>query len=68
MLKAIAKLGGEEIVIELPEGCCLADLKKKLDPKWQENVLVVVNGKIAQNGQVFNKSDRIRIFPIMAGG
>jgi len=68
VITAIAKLGGEEIVMELPDGCLLADLKKRLELKWRKNCVDVVNGKIAQNGQVFNKSDRIRIFPMMAGG
>ena len=69
MITAIAKLGAQnDVFVKVPEGYCVADLKKRLDPKWRKNVIVIVNGKIAQNEQVLTESDRIRIFPIMAGG
>ena len=68
MVKVIAKLGMEDEVIQVPENTLVLDLKKRLPFRWQENVLVIINGKIAQNEQNLKAIDRVRVLPIIAGG
>jgi sulfur carrier protein ThiS len=58
----------EDEVLLVPENTCVSDLKKRLPLRWQDNVLVIVNGEAAHDEQVLRGIDRVRVFPILAGG
>ena len=68
MINVYMKLGEQKETMELTEGSSTDNLMEKLAPEWSDNVLVVVNGKVAKPGQPLYSSDRVVVLPLMSGG
>ena len=62
------KLGDKKRVLEVSEGTTVETLLKRLEPKWQHNVIVMANGKMINLSDKINASDRVVILPMLAGG
>jgi sulfur carrier protein ThiS len=62
------KLGGEEAILQVPQGTLVKSILERMEPKWRNNVLVVVNGKIANKEDKLLSSDRVLVLPLLAGG
>ena len=62
------KLGDKKRVLEVSEGTTVETLLKRLEPKWQHNVIVVANGRMVNLSDKINASDRVVILPMLAGG
>jgi sulfur carrier protein ThiS len=68
MVNVYINLGEQKETMELPGGSSTDRLMEKLAPGWGENILIVVNGKVAKPGQSLYSSDRVVVFPLMSGG
>jgi len=68
MVRVYINLGEQKETMELTEGSSTDNLMEKLAPEWSDNVLVVVNGKVAKPGQPLYSSDRVVVLPLMSGG
>jgi hypothetical protein len=67
-IKVQVKLAGEDTILEVPEGTSVSALPDLLDPKWRENVLILINGKVADTRDLIRSSDCVLILPLLAGG
>ncbi len=55
--------------LELPEGSTLRDILARLEVKLEpENLLLVVNGKLAEEAYPLREGDRVSLIPAMSGG
>ena len=54
--------------LRVPDGTLSGDVPAILVPKWQDHVLVVVNGRVAGSDVCLKKGDRVAVLPKMAGG
>jgi len=68
MVRVYINLGEQKETMELTAGSSTDNLMEKLAPEWSDNVLVVVNGKVAKPGQPLYSSDRVVVLPLMSGG
>lgn len=68
MVKVVVKLTERPETMELAEGACVSELIRKLSPRWRDNVLVVVDGKVARPDDPLRSSDRVVVLPLMSGG
>lgn len=68
MVKVHIKLGEHPEILELSEGATVSELIQKLDPRWRDNVLIVVDGKVAKPNDPLQSSDRVVVVPLMSGG
>ena len=68
MVRVYINLGEKQETMELTPGSSTDNLMEKLAPEWSDNVLVVVNGKVAKPGQPLYSSDRVVVLPLMSGG
>ena len=62
------KLGECPQELRVPDGTLSGDVPARLLPKWQDYVLVVVNGRVAGSDVSLKKGDRVVVLPKMAGG
>jgi sulfur carrier protein ThiS len=62
------KIGDQPETIETEEGISVESLLQRLELRWRDNVVVIVNGKVARAEDLLHASDRISIFPLLAGG
>ncbi len=62
------KLGECPQELRVPGGTLSGDVPARLVPKWQDHVLVVVNGRVAGSDVRLKKGDRVVVLPKMAGG
>jgi sulfur carrier protein ThiS len=67
-VRAFLRLGKNETVLDLPEGISVQAVLEKLEPRWRDNVIVTANGRILKETDQLHGSDRILIFPLLAGG
>ena len=68
LVQVEVKLTDKEKIIEVEEGTSVRNLLPQLEPRWRDNVIVIVNGKVARNEDLLSSSDRILILPLLAGG
>jgi len=55
--------------VTLPTGSTLADLLDRLSlPHLDDSVLLVVNGRQADAGQVLHDADEVHLIPALSGG
>jgi sulfur carrier protein ThiS len=55
--------------ITLPTGSTLADLLHRLSlPRHDDSVLLVINGRQADAGQVLRDADEVHLIPALSGG
>jgi sulfur carrier protein ThiS len=55
--------------LNLPEGTTLAGLLKELDIRMDPDaLLLVVNSRMAEEGQVLNPGDQVNLMPALSGG
>ena len=55
--------------VTLPPGSTLADLLDRLAlPRRDESVLLVINGRQADAGQVLRDADEVHLIPALSGG
>jgi molybdopterin converting factor small subunit len=62
------KLGECPQELQVPDGTLSGDVPAILAPKWRNNVLLVVNGRVAGTDVCLKKGDRVVVLPKMAGG
>lgn len=67
-VKVQVKLSEKKAILKVPQGTPVRSILEQLEPKWQKNVLVLVNGKIAKKEDKLLSSDRVLILPLLAGG
>lgn len=59
----------DRLQIHLPEGTRLAELLVELDIELSpESLLLAVNGRIAEPGQVLEDGDQVNLMPAISGG
>ena len=59
----------QSLSVELPEASTLLDLLQRLEiPLQPDQLLLVVNGRVADEGQVLNQGDQINLMPALSGG
>jgi sulfur carrier protein ThiS len=68
LVRVEVKLSDKAESIEAEEGVSVESLLQKLGPQWRNNVVVIVNGRVAKAEDLLHASDRIVIFPLLAGG
>ena len=68
LVKVHMKLGGEETMLEVPDGTPVRTVLNRVGPKWRNNVLVLVNGKSAEVEDLLHTSDRVLLLPLLGGG
>ncbi len=55
--------------LELPEGSTLEDVLERLEIQFDpENLLLVVNGKVAEESYHLVDGDKVSLIPAMSGG
>ena len=62
------KLGEQPQKLVLAEGTPISKIPLELDSKWREQIMVVVNGKVAGSDVHIKAGDRVVVLPKMAGG
>lgn len=68
LVEVRVRLSGQETILRVPEGTPVGTLPKRLDRKWRDNVVVIVNGKVAKKDDLLDPMDRVVILPLLAGG
>jgi molybdopterin converting factor small subunit len=68
LVRVKVKLGDKETFLEVPEGICVETLLDKLEEKWRNNVLIIINGKAADSKDSITSLDHVLILPLLAGG
>ncbi len=53
LVKVQVELSEKKDILKVPQGTPVRSILERLEPEWQNNVLVLVNGKIA------NKEDKL---------
>ena len=55
--------------LALPQGSTLADVLDRLSlPRRDDSLLLVINGRQADAGQVLQDSDEVHLIPALSGG
>lgn len=55
--------------VTLPSGSTLADLLNQLSlPLRDDSILLVINGRQAESGQVLHDADEVHVIPALSGG
>ncbi len=55
--------------LDLPEGSTLGDVLARLEIQFDpENLLLVVNGKVAEQSYKLAEGDKVSLIPAMSGG
>jgi molybdopterin converting factor small subunit len=55
--------------VDLPQGSTLIDLLGKLEITLAgDDLLLVVNGRLAEEGQVLKEGDQVHLIPALSGG
>jgi sulfur carrier protein ThiS len=62
------KLSEKKAILKVPQGTPVRSILERLEPEWQDNAMVLVNGKIANKEDKVLSSDRVLILPLLAGG
>ncbi len=68
LVKVQLKLSEKKAILKVPQGTPVRSILERLEPKWQDNAMVLVNGKIAKKEDKLLSSDRVLILPLLAGG
>ena len=68
LVKVQVELSEKKDILKVPQGTPVRNILERLEPKWRNNVLVLVNGKIANKEDKLLSSDRVLILPLLAGG
>lgn len=68
VVKVQVELSEKKAILKVPQGTPVRSIIERLEPEWQNNVLVLVNGKIAKKEDKLLSSDRVLILPLLAGG
>jgi sulfur carrier protein ThiS len=68
VVKVQVKLSEKKAILKVPQGTPVKSILERLEPKWQDNAMVLVNGKIAKKEDKLLPSDRVLILPLLAGG
>ncbi len=68
LVKVQVELSEKKDILKVPQGTPVRSILERLEPKWRNNVLVLVNGKIANKEDKLLSSDRVLILPLLAGG
>ena len=59
----------DNLQVLLPSGSSLEDLLRHLDIRMNpEDLLLVVNGRMADAGQILQDSDQVNLVPAISGG
>jgi sulfur carrier protein ThiS len=58
----------KKAILKVPQGTPVRSILERLEPEWQDNAMVLVNGKIANKEDKVLSSDRVLILPLLAGG
>lgn len=59
---------GPSCNLEVPTGTRVAEVLNRLDVPTAGGVVILVNGRTAEPGQVLQEGDTVAVFPAMAGG
>jgi len=59
---------GSSYSIEVPDGIQIDELRAQVPVPEDENLIVLINGRPPEVGQVLEEGDTIAFFPAMAGG
>lgn len=62
------KAAVRQVELDMPAGSTLADLLGRMEVADHEGILLVINGRTAEPGQVLAEGDEVHLIPAVSGG